>query len=64
MFQKWECKFCTAINKTPVQAIPPSVANDVTYVIHPPANIFSAPETIVVFCIDTSGSMCVTSQVC
>ncbi|XP_077973950.1 uncharacterized protein LOC120347780 isoform X2 [Styela clava] len=59
-----DCQFCESKNANITEAILPLVGNesDVTFVLDQQAPMAS-DDPIIVFCIDTSGSMCVTSQV-
>ena len=70
--QTWTCEFCGT--KTTVDLVPEEipVEADTTYLTAASAAQVgdqaaaaggSAEESIVVFCIDTSGSMCVTTEV-
>ena len=72
--QTWTCEFCGT--KTMVDLVPEEIPaeTDTTYLTEAlgaqvgdlqaaAAAGGSAEESIVVFCIDTSGSMCVTTEV-
>ena len=59
---QWTCRFCDAHNVSHVENIL-GVGDDVTYVLSPPTKTSTLDDSLVVFCIDVSGSMCVTSEV-
>ncbi|XP_076816463.1 uncharacterized protein LOC143462264 isoform X1 [Clavelina lepadiformis] len=62
----WTCRFCGVPNKTFTilsQNISENCQHDVTYVLEQATNLSTDYDSLVVFCIDTSGSMCVTSKV-
>nr|CAB3262650.1 uncharacterized protein LOC100181368 [Phallusia mammillata] len=61
--EEWICKFCGSKNFSPCPQIPERFASDVTYVLQPPMQTLGNNDSLVVLCIDTSGSMCVTSKV-
>ena len=64
----WQCEFCG--ERVPVDLEPEEIpgTEDVTYLLSPAPSTASASmagldHSLVVFCMDTSGSMCVTSEV-
>lgn len=64
----WECDFCGSINVVDVVDEEIPKMEDVTYMLAPaPTTTASGKsgkdESLVVFCMDTSGSMCVTTEV-
>jgi hypothetical protein len=64
--KRWQCEFCGQENKIRVepQEIPNKEISD--YMVSPPAQPqkdAAADDSLVVFCIDVSGSMCVTEEV-
>jgi len=64
----WECEFCEERNV--VDILPEEIPKlaDVTYMLKPApattaASCGGVDESIIVFCVDISGSMCVSKQV-
>ena len=59
----WECEFCSTQNEVYLakEEVPSSASLD--YIVSGPVTAGTARESNVVFCVDTSGSMCVTSEV-
>jgi len=64
----WTCEFCEERNV--VDILPEEIPNlaDVTYMLRPApattaASCGGVDESIVVFCVDISGSMCVSKEV-
>jgi len=67
--QIWQCEFCEERNI--VDILPEEIPKlaDVTYMLKPAPSTTATScggvdESMVVFCIDNSGSMCVSQQVC
>ena len=65
----WTCEFCSHTNTVDLVADEIPTEDDVTYLLEP-ASIAaegtatgSGDDNLVVFCIDVSGSMCVTTEV-
>ncbi len=69
--QVWACEFCGQENKVEVEAEEVPTKKDTTYLIAPPMPIegeagvggVDMEASLVIFCIDISGSMCVTVEV-
>lgn len=66
--QLWTCEFCGAANGVTLDAEELPVSGSVDYVLEPPpsadlARSRTGDDNIIIFCIDTSGSMCVTQEV-
>ncbi|XP_048768214.1 circularly permutated Ras protein 1-like [Ostrea edulis] len=64
----WHCEFCGTDNELDVEEEEIPRNNDVTYMLEPGLSTASSglsgkDESLVIFCVDTSGSMCVTSTV-
>ena len=67
--QLWECEFCGT--KNTVDIFPEDIPShdDTSFIMSHPFMLQSKPgskmnkDVMLVFCIDTSGSMCVTSKV-
>ena len=64
----WRCEFCDYQNYVDVEEEEIPQANDVTYMLEPaPCTKAAGPsghdESLVIFCVDTSGSMCVSTPV-
>jgi len=66
--QIWHCEFCDEQNV--VDILPEEIPQlaDVTYMLKPAASTTATScggvdESLVVFCVDISGSMCVSEQV-
>lgn len=65
------CEFCGEHNKTDVVSEELPTEADTTFLISPPptvggvagGGVAGIDEALVVFCIDVSGSMCVTTEV-
>ena len=67
--QVWECDFCGSANVVDIVEEEIPKMDDVTYMLAPaPATTASGisgkDESLVIFCMDISGSMCVTTEVC
>eukprot|EP01102_Stenamoeba_stenopodia_P018668 TRINITY_DN6891_c0_g1_i2.p1 TRINITY_DN6891_c0_g1~~TRINITY_DN6891_c0_g1_i2.p1 ORF type:complete len:715 (+),score=225.83 TRINITY_DN6891_c0_g1_i2:79-2223(+) len=61
----WKCEFCDEINKD-INLAPEEMpsAESMDYLIEPaPETANSVDESAVIFCLDISGSMCVTTEV-
>ena len=60
----WLCEFCGAINTLDLEPEEIPTANTVDYLIEsaPVVRAADPGEELVVFCVDTSGSMCVTTE--
>lgn len=65
--QSWTCDFCGTVNKVNLEPEELPKDSDLEYIIGEVAGgnapAYSENDTMVLFCIDTSGSMCVTSTV-
>ncbi|CAG2205371.1 unnamed protein product [Mytilus edulis] len=66
--QLWTCQFCGAFNEINVMDEEIPKEEDVTFMLEPALSTTSAgpsgtDESLVIFCIDISGSMCVTTEV-
>ncbi|CAH1778659.1 unnamed protein product [Owenia fusiformis] len=66
--KEWKCEFCNKANIVDIMDEEIPLTNDVTYMIQPaPATrgsgLSGTDESLVVFCVDTSGSMCITTEV-
>lgn len=66
--QVWNCEFCGNRNVVDIEEEEKPAASDVTFLVEPSqTTLASGPlgrdESLVIFCIDISGSMCVTSEV-
>ncbi|KAH3765380.1 Ras GTPase [Pelomyxa schiedti] len=58
----WKCQFCLTDNSATVDPDEVPKADTVDYILAPPpADVMF--ESVIVFCIDVSGSMCVTTEV-
>ena len=73
-FQVWVCEFCGTTNEVDIVAEEMPTSDQITYLLTPPPVASSTragsatptagiQESLLVFCIDTSGSMCVTTEV-
>lgn len=65
----WPCEFCGHVNDVNILPGEMPISPDVTYMIAPApstraCNMSGSDQTLVVFCIDISGSMTVTQEVC
>ncbi|XP_076077748.1 uncharacterized protein LOC143048138 isoform X3 [Mytilus galloprovincialis] len=66
--QLWTCQFCGALNEINVMDEEIPKEEDVTFMLEPALSTTSAgpsgtDKSLVIFCIDISGSMCVTTEV-
>ena len=68
--QVWVCEFCGSKNQVDIVAEEIPTEKDTTYMIAPAPVVgggegggASMEESLVIFCIDISGSMCVTTEV-
>ena len=66
--QTWVCEFCATRNEVDIMLEEVPIQEDVTYMLMPaPSTTASGrsgmDESLVVFVVDTSGSMCVTTEV-
>ncbi|KAL5010727.1 hypothetical protein ScPMuIL_013032 [Solemya velum] len=64
----WECEFCSVKNCFDIDPEEVPKVDDVTYMLEPAlsttaSGAFGMDESLVIFCIDISGSMCVTTAV-
>ncbi|XP_062566658.1 circularly permutated Ras protein 1-like [Saccostrea cucullata] len=64
----WVCEFCGTENELDIEEEEIPGSNDVTYMLEPAPSTASSSlsgkdESLVIFCVDISGSMCVTSTV-
>lgn len=62
------CEFCGAENEVSVVSEEVPTSEEVTFVMSPPPVVAGARDSVVedslvVFCVDISGSMCVTTEV-
>lgn len=68
--QIWECEFCGAVNEVDIVPEEMPTKEDTTFMIEPAqgaggvAGGGGVEDSLVIFCIDISGSMCVTTEVC
>ena len=61
------CEFCGAENEVSVVSEEVPTSEEVTFVMSPPPVVAGARDSVVedslvVFCVDISGSMCVTTE--
>ncbi|CAC5385248.1 unnamed protein product [Mytilus coruscus] len=66
--QVWACEFCNKVNEIDIMEEEIPKERDVTFMLEPALSTTTAgpsgtDESLVIFCIDTSGSMCVTTEV-
>ena len=67
--QYWDCEFCNKVNEVMIEEEEMPQANEVTYLLEASAQVqdrnamAGGQDISVVFCVDTSGSMCVTQPV-
>ena len=63
----WTCEFCNTKNKVMIDEEEKPKGNETTYIIEAAAQVldrkFSTQETAIVFCLDISGSMCVSQAI-
>ncbi|XP_043915555.1 circularly permutated Ras protein 1-like [Protopterus annectens] len=60
----WKCEFCNKENSLRQQLKSIPMKDDIASISLPSADYLNVPDdSLVIFCVDTSGSMCVTSQV-
>ncbi|XP_029438876.1 circularly permutated Ras protein 1-like isoform X2 [Rhinatrema bivittatum] len=59
----WSCEFCQKLNSIRLFCQPYRLYNDVAFVSAPFTNYANVEEPLIVFCVDISGSMSVTSEV-
>ena len=69
----WVCEFCGTTNEVDIVAEEMPTSVETTYLLTPPVTSSTGAksatstagieESLLVFCIDTSGSMCVTTEV-
>ncbi|XP_070541916.1 circularly permutated Ras protein 1-like [Ptychodera flava] len=64
----WRCEFCDHVNRADLDDEEIPKKNDVTYLIKPsPATVdpagYFGDDSNIIFCVDISGSMCVTTEV-
>ncbi|XP_061176776.1 circularly permutated Ras protein 1-like [Saccostrea echinata] len=64
----WNCEFCGTENELDIEEEEIPGTNDVTFMLEPAPSTASSSlsgkdESLVIFCVDISGSMCVTSTV-
>jgi len=59
----WKCEFCDERNYVLLEEDEIPKKNVIDYLLEPPADTKDADDSIVVFCIDISGSMCCTTEV-
>lgn len=62
---QWICEFCGYKNTFQIDSKEVPCSNDITYLIEPSVNYQNSvlDDSLIVFCIDTSGSMNVTKQI-
>ena len=72
VYQVWVCEFCGTKNEVDIVSEEIPTTGETTYLLTPPITTKGAEsatptsgmeDTLLVFCIDTSGSMCVTTEV-
>ena len=68
--QKWHCDFCGTRNEVNITLEEVPMEEDTTFVMSPPTHaeedltrITIGADATLVFCLDTSGSMCTTTEV-
>ncbi len=66
--QVWKCEFCYHDNEVDIVSEEQPKQNDVTFMLVPAlctaaSGAKASDQSLVVFCMDTSGSMCLTSEV-
>jgi len=66
--KKWKCEFCGKVSLVDVEDEEIPKVEDVTYLLQPAmatshSSISGVDKSLVIFCMDTSGSMCVTSEI-
>jgi len=60
----WNCEFCNNINDVQLEQEEIPAAETLDYILEPaPVAAASSDEGSVIFCMDISGSMCVTSEI-
>ena len=67
-FKVWKCEFCEENNLADVEPEEIPKNDDVTFMIQPAMSTTASGESgidrsLIIFCVDTSGSMCVTTEV-
>ena len=67
--QIWKCEFCAEANSVDIMEEEKPDKPDVTFMLQPAPSTQAGgrsgtDDTLVIFCVDTSGSMCVTTEVC
>ncbi|ELT92128.1 hypothetical protein CAPTEDRAFT_214988 [Capitella teleta] len=60
----WKCEFCGCANELEICPEEQPLTEDVTFLIHaaPPAKDSSLDDSLVIFCVDVSGSMNTTTE--
>ena len=65
--QIWQCEFCNQKNEVMIDDEEVPKTNEVTYLIEAPAQVqekkMSGQDISVIFCLDISGSMCVSQAI-
>ncbi|XP_059169853.1 circularly permutated Ras protein 1-like [Physella acuta] len=66
--KEWQCEFCDEVMVIDVELEEIPTAEDVTYLMEPAmtttaSTMSGLDQSLVIFCVDTSGSMCVTSEI-
>jgi len=61
--QIWDCEFCNTKNTIMIEKEEIPDEETIDYMLDPPKTSETTDQSIIVFCIDTSGSMCSTSEV-
>jgi len=61
--QLWQCEFCNTKNNVMIDKEEIPTVDTIDYMLDPPKLSETSDQNIVVFCIDTSGSMCCTSEI-
>ena len=64
----WQCEFCDEQIKVDIVEEEKPGKDDVTYMLEPAPSTQASgrsgtDDSLVIFCVDTSGSMCVTTEV-
>ncbi|XP_005089421.2 circularly permutated Ras protein 1 [Aplysia californica] len=64
----WVCEFCDEANVVDVEEEEVPKVEDVTYLLRPAmttshSSMSGLDQSLVIFCVDTSGSMCVTTEI-
>ncbi|CAL1543139.1 unnamed protein product [Lymnaea stagnalis] len=66
--KEWPCEFCDELISVDIDLEEIPTSEDVTYLIEPAmttatSTMSGLDQSLVIFCVDTSGSMCVTTEI-